>query len=45
MQYGALIGDSLRLTLRNRYLRFLDLFAGGTGTNFVFNMPANLGGF
>lgn len=41
MNYGALIGDSLRLTLRNRYLWFFGFFAGGTGTNFFFNVPSN----
>lgn len=42
MNYGALIGDSLRLTLRNRYLWFFGFFAGGTGTNFTFNAPSNV---
>ncbi|WP_047866073.1 hypothetical protein [Rubrobacter aplysinae] len=42
MDYGALIGDSLRLTLRNRYLWFFGFFAGGTGTNLVFQVPSNL---
>jgi hypothetical protein len=42
MNYGALIGDSLRLTLRNRYLWFFGFFAGGTGTNLVFQVPSNL---
>jgi hypothetical protein len=42
VDYGALIGDSLRLTLRNRYLWFFGFFAGGTGTNLVFNVPSNL---
>lgn len=41
MNYGALIGDSLRLMLRNRYLWFFGFFAGGTATNFVFNVPSN----
>jgi hypothetical protein len=41
LDYGALIGDSLRLTLRNRYLWFFGFFAGSTGSSFVFNIPSN----
>jgi hypothetical protein len=41
LDYGALIGDSLRLTLRNRYLWFFGFFAGGTGVNAIFQVPSN----
>lgn len=44
MNYGALLADSFRLTLRNRYLWFFGLFAGGTATNFTFNVPSNFSG-
>jgi membrane-anchored glycerophosphoryl diester phosphodiesterase (GDPDase) len=40
MNYGDLIGDAFRITLRNRYLWFFGFFAGG-GTGFNFNVPTN----
>lgn len=43
MDYGALIGDSLRLTLRNRYLWFFGFFVGGTGANTIFQLPSGFG--
>src|SRR5215210_2953384 len=45
MNYGDLIGDAFRITLRNRYLWFFGFFAGGTGSNFVGNVPSNAGNF
>ncbi|CAN5809612.1 hypothetical protein BH18ACT11_BH18ACT11_07560 [soil metagenome] len=45
MNYGDLIGDTFRLTLRNRYLWFFGFFVGGMGTNFVGNVPSNAGNF
>ena len=45
MNYGALIGDAFRITLRNRYLWFFGFFAGGTGSNFVGNIPSSAGSF
>ncbi|MBA2714822.1 MAG: hypothetical protein H0U55_14855 [Rubrobacteraceae bacterium] len=42
MNYGDLIGDAFRITLRNRYLWFFGFFAGGSGSNFVGNF-GNLG--
>lgn len=44
MNYGDLIKDSFRLTLRNRYLWFFGFFAGGTATNFFFNAPTDFSG-
>jgi hypothetical protein len=40
MNYGDLIRDAFRITLHNRYLWFFGFFAGGTGTNFVGNIPS-----
>jgi hypothetical protein len=40
MNYGDLIRDAYRITLRNRFLWFFGFFAGGTGTNFVGNVPS-----
>ncbi len=40
MNYGDLVRDAFRITLRNRYLWFFGFFAGGTGTNFVGNVPS-----
>jgi len=34
MNYGDLIRDAFRITLRNRYLWFFGFFVGGTGSNF-----------
>jgi hypothetical protein len=45
MNYGDLIRDAFRITLRNRYLWFFGFFAGGTGTNFVGNVPSGGGNF
>ena len=36
MNYGELIGDAFRITLRNRYLWFFGFFAGGSTS---FNVP------
>jgi hypothetical protein len=44
MNYGDLIRDAFRVTLRNRYLWFFGFFAGGTGTNFFGNVPSSGGG-
>ncbi len=38
MNYGNLIGDAFRITLRNRYLWFFGFFAGGS-TGFPTNIP------
>ena len=45
MNYGDLIRDAFRITLYNRYLWFFGFFAGGTGTNFVGNIPSTGGNF
>ena len=45
MNYGDLVRDAFRITLRNRYLWFFGFFAGGTGTNFVGNVPFGGGNF
>jgi hypothetical protein len=45
MNYGELIGDAFRITLRNRYLWFFGFFAGGTGFNFPINIPSAGGNF
>jgi hypothetical protein len=45
MNYGDLIRDAFRITLHNRYLWFFGFFAGGTGTNFVGNVPSTGGNF
>jgi hypothetical protein len=45
MNYGDLIRDAFRITLHNRYLWFFGFFAGGTGTNFVGNVPSGSGNF
>jgi hypothetical protein len=45
MNYGDLIRDAFRITLHNRYLWFFGFFAGGTGTNFVGNVPSGGGNF
>ena len=44
MNYGELIKDSFRLTLRNRYLWFFGFFAGGVGANFGSNVPTSFPG-
>src|SRR5919112_6248023 len=44
MNYGDVIRDAFRVTLRNRYLWFFGFFAGGTGTNFFGNVPSTGGG-
>ena len=38
MNYGELIGDAFRITLRNRYLWFFGFFAGGSTS---FNVPTS----
>jgi hypothetical protein len=45
MNYGDLISDAFRITLHNRYLWFFGFFAGGTGSNFVGNIPSTGGNF
>jgi len=40
MNYGDLIGDAFRITLRNRFLWFFGFFAGGTGLNFPTNFSS-----
>jgi membrane-anchored glycerophosphoryl diester phosphodiesterase (GDPDase) len=46
MNYGNLIGDAFRITLRNRYLWFFGFFAGGsTGINFPTSIPSGGGNF
>ncbi len=45
MNYGYLMRDAFRITLRNRYLWFFGFFASGTGTNFVGNVPSGSGNF
>jgi len=45
MNYGDLIRDAFRITLHNRYLWFFGFFAGGTGTNFVGNIPSTASNF
>ncbi len=45
MNYGDLIRDAFRITLRNRYLWFFGFFAGGTGSNFLGNVPSGGGNF
>jgi hypothetical protein len=45
MNYGDLIRDTFRITLRNRYLWFFGFFAGGTGSNFIGNVPSGGGNF
>ena len=46
MNYGELIGDAFRITLRNRYLWFFGFFAGGsTSFNVPTNVPTGGGGF
>ena len=45
MNYGDLIRDAFRITLRNRFLWFFGFFAGGTGSNFFGNVPSGGGNF
>jgi hypothetical protein len=45
MNYGDLIGDAFRITLRNRFLWFFGFFAGGTGLNYLGNVPSQVGNF
>jgi hypothetical protein len=45
MNYGDLIGDAFRITLRNRFLWFFGFFAGGTGHNYSGNVPSQVGNF
>ena len=45
MNYGELIKDALAISWRNKFLWFFGFFAGGTGTNFVGNVPSGGGNF
>jgi hypothetical protein len=45
MNYGELIGDAFRITLRNRYLWFFGFFVGGSGSNIFVNVPSTGGNF
>ena len=45
MNYGELIGDAFRITLRNRYLWFFGFFAGGSTSFNVPNIPTGSGNF
>jgi hypothetical protein len=45
MNYGDLIREAFRISLHNRYLWFFGFFAGGTGTNFIGNVPSGGGNF
>ena len=46
MNYGDIIRDAFRITLRNRYLWFSGFFAGGgTGFNYSGNLPSGGGNF
>src|ERR671915_783608 len=45
MNYGDLIREAFRITLHNRFLWFFGFFAGGTGTNFLGNVPSGGGNF
>ena len=45
MNYGDLIKDAFRISWRNRFLWFFGFFAGGTGTNFLGNVPSGGGNF
>jgi hypothetical protein len=45
MNYGDIIRDAFRITLRNRYLWFFGFFAGGTGFNYPGNIPSGGGNF
>jgi hypothetical protein len=45
MNYGELIGDAFRITLRNRYLWFFGFFAGGSTSFNVPSVPTGNGSF
>jgi hypothetical protein len=45
MNYGELIGDAFRITLRNRFLWFFGFFAGGTTSFNIPNVPTGSGTF
>jgi hypothetical protein len=45
MNYGELIGDAFRITLRNRFLWFFGFFAGGSTSFNVPNVPTGSGNF
>ncbi len=45
MNYGDLIKDAFAISWRNKFLWFFGFFAGGTGTNFVGNVPSGGGNF
>lgn len=45
MSYGDLIKDAFAISWRNKFLWFFGFFAGGTGTNFLGNVPSGGGSF
>ncbi|CAA9405780.1 MAG: hypothetical protein AVDCRST_MAG22-1551 [uncultured Rubrobacteraceae bacterium] len=45
MNYGDLIKDAFAVSWRNKFLWFFGFFAGGTGTNFLGNVPSGGGDF
>jgi hypothetical protein len=45
VNYGDLIRDAFRISWRNKFLWFFGFFAGGTGTNFLGNVPSGGGNF
>ncbi|HEV2093051.1 MAG TPA: hypothetical protein VGR18_07795 [Rubrobacter sp.] len=45
MNYGDLIKDAFAVSWRNKFLWFFGFFAGGTGTNFLGNVPSGGGNF
>ena len=45
MNYGDLIKDAFRISWSNKFLWFFGFFAGGTGTNFLGNVPSGGGSF
>lgn len=45
MNYGDLIRDAFVISWRNKFLWFFGFFAGGTGTNFLSNVPTGGGNF
>jgi hypothetical protein len=45
VNYGDLIKDAFAISWCNKYLWFFGFFAGGTGTNFLTNVPSGVGNF
>jgi len=43
VNYGDLIRDAVAISWRNKFLWFFGFFAGGTGTNFLSNVPTGGG--